>query len=95
LATWIDYTLETKSPASITGLSAVWGQSWLLHPFDTPCDPLYIPIHEREGGYKMSSLTKGTLNTPNETRTFNKGKVELVTIGGVTFSRVILEPGWK
>ena len=43
----------------------------------------------------MSSLTKGTLNTPDETRTFNKGKLELVMVGGVTFSRVTLEPGWK
>jgi mannose-6-phosphate isomerase-like protein (cupin superfamily) len=43
----------------------------------------------------MSSLTKGTLNNPDETRSFNKGKLELVTLDGVTFSRLTLEPGWK
>jgi mannose-6-phosphate isomerase-like protein (cupin superfamily) len=43
----------------------------------------------------MSSLTKKNLNNPDETRRFNKGKLELVTVEGVTFSRVTFEPGWK
>jgi hypothetical protein len=43
----------------------------------------------------MSSLTKKTFDTPDETRSFDKGRLELVNIGGVTFSRVIFEPGWK
>ena len=43
----------------------------------------------------MSSLTKKNLNHPDETRSFNKGKLELVTVEGVTFSRVTFEPGWK
>ena len=35
------------------------------------------------------------LSKPDEVRTFDKGKVELVTLGGVTFGRATLEPGWK
>jgi len=36
-----------------------------------------------------------SMNKPDEVRTFPKGKVELVTAGGVTFGRATLEPGWK
>jgi hypothetical protein len=43
----------------------------------------------------MASMVKRNLNTPDETRTFPKGKLELVTVGGVTFGRATLEPGWK
>jgi hypothetical protein len=35
------------------------------------------------------------LSTPDETRTFDKGQVELVTLAGVTFGRATLQPGWK
>jgi hypothetical protein len=35
------------------------------------------------------------LAQPDEVRTFEKGKLELVTLGGVTFGRATLEPGWK
>jgi len=40
-------------------------------------------------------LEKKSLNSPDEIRIFPKGKVELVTIGGVTFGRGTFEPGWK
>ncbi len=43
----------------------------------------------------MSHLVKKSLSQPEETRTFDKGKLELVTLGGVTFGRAQLEPGWK
>lgn len=33
--------------------------------------------------------------TPDETRVFEKGKFELVTIGGMTIGRATYEPGWK
>jgi hypothetical protein len=36
-----------------------------------------------------------SLNTPDETRTFEKGKVEVSTLGEVTIGRVTLEPGWR
>ncbi len=32
---------------------------------------------------------------PDETRTFEKGRVELLTIGGGTVGRLTLEPGWR
>ena len=42
-----------------------------------------------------STIEKKSLNSPEETRTFEKGKVELATVGGITFGRVTLQPGWK
>jgi|SRR5947209_1781559 hypothetical protein len=43
----------------------------------------------------MASMKKKNLNAPDETRNFPKGKLELVTIGGITFGRATFEPGWK
>ncbi len=40
-------------------------------------------------------MEKKSVNSPDETRSFPKGKVELVTLGGITFGRATLEPGWK
>lgn len=36
-----------------------------------------------------------SLNKPDETRKFEKGKLELVNIGGVTIGRGKFDPGWK
>lgn len=43
----------------------------------------------------MKKLERKDLRSPDETRQFPKGKVELVTLGGVTFGRATFEPGWK
>ena len=43
----------------------------------------------------MKSTEKKSLNSPDETRTFPKGKVEMVSVGGITFGRATFEPGWK
>ena len=43
----------------------------------------------------MSKMQSKHLSKPDETRTFDKGKVELVTLDGVTFGRATLQPGWK
>jgi nitroreductase len=32
---------------------------------------------------------------PDETRVFQKGKLELVVLGGMTIGRASYEPGWK
>ena len=32
---------------------------------------------------------------PDETRTFEKGKFEIVRVGGMTIGRATYEPGWK
>ena len=44
---------------------------------------------------KKATMEKKKLSSPDEIRTFDKGKVELVTLGGVTFGRATLQPGWK
>jgi quercetin dioxygenase-like cupin family protein len=33
--------------------------------------------------------------TPDEVRTFDKGRLELVRIGGLTIGRASYEPGWR
>jgi uncharacterized RmlC-like cupin family protein len=33
--------------------------------------------------------------TPDETRVFDKGRFEIVTIGGMTIGRATYQPGWK
>ena len=43
----------------------------------------------------MSSMEKKSLTKPDVTRPVDHGKVELVTLGGVTFTRLTLQPGWK
>jgi hypothetical protein len=40
-------------------------------------------------------MQKKALSQPDEVRTFDKGRLELVTLGGVTFGRATLEPGWR
>jgi len=40
-------------------------------------------------------MEKRNLSQPDEIRTFDKGKLELVTVGGVTFGRATFQPGWK
>jgi len=36
-----------------------------------------------------------SFGVPDEVRKFDKGKVELVKIGGATIGRAVFEPGWK
>ncbi len=43
----------------------------------------------------MAKIQQKSLSSPDETRTFPKGKVEIVTVEGVTFGRATLEPGWR
>ena len=45
---------------------------------------------------KMARMQKKNLDSsPDETRTFEKGKVELVNLDNVTIGRAVLEPGWS
>jgi hypothetical protein len=46
-------------------------------------------------GPTMTQMQKKTFSQPDEIRTFENGKVELVTLGGVTFGRATFQPGWK
>lgn len=36
-----------------------------------------------------------SLERPDETRIFPDGKMDVVTVGGVTFGRAVFMPGWK
>ena len=36
-----------------------------------------------------------SFETPDEVRTFPKGKLELINIGGATIGRATFEPGWR
>ena len=42
---------------------------------------------------QTQSMEKKTLNAPDQVRTFDKGKVELATVGTVTFGRASFQPG--
>jgi mannose-6-phosphate isomerase-like protein (cupin superfamily) len=43
----------------------------------------------------MAQMQKRALSAPDETRTFDKGAIQLVTLGEVTFGRATFQPGWK
>ena len=43
----------------------------------------------------MAKMEKKALSAPDEKRSFDKGQLELVTLGGVTFGRATLQPEWK
>jgi quercetin dioxygenase-like cupin family protein len=40
-------------------------------------------------------LQKKSLDSPDETRTFENGKVEVTTLGDFNASRFTIEPGWR
>src|ERR1700680_4715971 len=54
------------------------------------------PAKER-GVMPMSAETfeLKSLNSPEEVRKFDKGKVELVNVAGAAIGRATFEPGWK
>jgi hypothetical protein len=43
----------------------------------------------------MASMQKRRFDKPDETRTFSKGQVDLVKLGGISFGKGTLNPGWK
>lgn len=43
----------------------------------------------------MAKAEKRNIERPDETRTFPKGKLQLVTLKGVTFGLATFQPGWK
>jgi quercetin dioxygenase-like cupin family protein len=42
-----------------------------------------------------AKMQKKSLDSPDETRLFEKGKVELVNFESVTIGRAVFEPGWS
>ena len=43
----------------------------------------------------MKKMETKSFGVPDEVRKFDKGKVELVNIGGATIGRAVFEPGWR
>jgi len=43
----------------------------------------------------MASAEQKTFATPDESRAFEKGKMDLLNIGGSAIGRLTLEPGWR
>ena len=43
----------------------------------------------------MAKMELKNLNTPDEVRNFEKGKIDLVKIGGAVVGRGTFQPGWK
>ncbi len=43
----------------------------------------------------MAKLEAKNFSVPDETRQFEKGKVELVKVGGAMIGRAVFQPGWR
>jgi quercetin dioxygenase-like cupin family protein len=43
----------------------------------------------------MASIERKLLDQPDETRPVDRGKVEVVEVGGTTMMRTTFEPGWR
>ena len=43
----------------------------------------------------MAKAELGDFSTPDETRTFERGHLELVRVAGAEIGRLTLEPGWR
>jgi len=43
----------------------------------------------------MTGVEKGSFDSPNETRTPDKSKIDVLKLGGTTAARVTFQPGWK
>lgn len=41
------------------------------------------------------TVQRSDFTSPTEVRKFDKGVLELVTLGGITFGRITAQPGWK
>src|SRR5215471_8950421 len=58
-----------------------------------------MPSGGRQGTRSMTDSTLDVVlkrfETPDETRTFEKGRFEIVRLGGTTIGRATYEPGWK
>jgi hypothetical protein len=50
---------------------------------------------ERALKIATAKMGKRNFSKPDETRIFDRGKIELITLGGVTFGRATFEPGWR
>ena len=42
-----------------------------------------------------ATLAKKSIDTPDEVREIDKGRIDIVEIGGLQFARTVFEPGWR
>ena len=49
----------------------------------------------RPRGKVLEKAETKSFDKPDEVRTFPKGRLELIKIGGATIGRAIFEPGWR
>lgn len=42
-----------------------------------------------------SRMQKRTLDQPDDRKTFDKGRLDTLSVGGLTLARLNLQPGWK
>lgn len=43
----------------------------------------------------MSAAERKTFDHPDETRSFEKGSLDLIDVAGAQIGRLVLEPGWR
>jgi hypothetical protein len=43
----------------------------------------------------MAKIEGKSLNSPDEVRAFDKGKLEIINVGGRTVGRATFQPGWR
>lgn len=67
------------------GTGAALSLAYAFTPINTPTTMLET----------MTKSEAKSFEKPDTIRTFPKGRVELVTIGGATIGRAIFEPGWR
>ena len=53
------------------------------------------PINNQDGGGNTPKIEKKNLDAPDERRSFENGKIDVVTVGGITMGRMTFQPGWK
>lgn len=60
--------------------------------------PIHTNVHSQTPTTMETIISKSeakNFDKPDEVRTFPKGRLELITIGGATIGRGIFEPGWR
>ena len=55
----------------------------------------WVGLRGAQRRWKMAKMEVKSFGVPDEVRTFEKGRVELVKVGDVTIGKGIFEPGWK
>jgi hypothetical protein len=50
---------------------------------------------DERGGAFMSSLISKSFDIPDETRTPDKTKIEVIRLGGASVARLTFQPGWR